>query len=189
MKRNGLCHYAARLRKCFQTAARYVDAQLPERFVDDAIGNWPASVSDVPSLCRTLAALYFDTCGPKSRPLVRGRLVGHVAEKLRQLAADSSAAVCLAYAEICGRLMDEEVAGCDHVADMERVAEGLTAVHTKHRDYGCVERADRLLRRLIDGGSEGRRPMVGDACRLTVIEVLASDRLRTMDERLIDNEF
>lgn len=198
MKRNGLCHYAARLLECIETAAREVDANLPAWFVDHAISNWPASAADVqPSLYRTLTALYFDTCGPESRPLVRGRLVGHVAESLLQLTADASAAVCLSHVEICGRLMDDDyaVAGHELVANMECLAKGLAAVHRTHRDYGCVDRADRLLRRLIDGGGGSggrgheRRPMVSEACRLSVMEVLAADRLRTMGELVIENEF
>lgn len=198
MKRNGLCHHAALLLECFETATREVDADLPACFVDHAIDNWPVSAADVPPYCRTLAALYFETCGPGSRPLVRGRLVGHVADRLRRLTADASpsVAVCLAYVEICGRLIDDGMAvgphDREHVADMERVVEGLTAVHGTHMDYGCVDRADRLLRRLIrgaGGGGHAPRPMVGDGCRLSVVEVLAGDRLRAMYEHVIDGEF
>lgn len=193
MTRLGLCHYAGRLHECIETAAREVDVDLLVYFVDYVIGHWSVATADVPSLCRTLAALYFDVFGPVRRRQMRGGVVGHVAGRLQVANAtddDASVAVaaCRAYVEFFGRLIDDVVDndGQTH-DDMERVAYALIAVHQTHRDYQCVEHVDRLLKKLISG-SGGRR-LIGDDCRLAVMEVLVEDRLRKMTENLVDNTF
>jgi len=199
MKRNGLCHYAGRLHECFETAIRDVDSGLGALFVDDAIDQWSASAADVPSLCRTFSALYFEACGPKEREQTRQRVVGHVGGCLLKAAAVAVAddgptvAACQAYAKLCGRLIDDgeataaanEWQKCGDSDAMERVAEGLIAVYRDHCDYECVQHAGHLLRRLVSG----QRCLIGDACRLAVLRVLVEDRPRTMTENLVDNTF
>jgi len=185
-----LCHYAGRLHECLVTAAAHAD--LSTRFVDYAIGHWPATgADDVPSACRTLTALYFDDAfGPERRRRVRGRLVDLVAGRLRRAAMDgdaSSVAACRAYVDFFRRLIDDD-RDDDDDEDVERAAEALVAVHRTHPDYYCVHHTDRLLRRLV--GGDGRRRSVRDACRLTVMEALVEDRLRTMTENhLVDSTF
>lgn len=201
MTRNGLCHYESRLRECAETAARRVDADLPASLVDRAVADWTAeSAADVPALCRTLATLCFDVGGPRCRRrrrAVRDRAARHVAGRLSQTAADHSTTVaaCRAYAEFCGRLIDDVAAvggerNCDDgVCEVctDRVAEALLAVYRNHRDYVCVDRAGQLLRRLIGGG--GQRSLVGDACRTAVMETLIVDRLRALTDNLVDDTF
>jgi len=199
IKRRGLCHYAGRLHECFETAIREVDSGLGVLFVDNAIDLWSASAADVPSLCRTFSALYFEACGPKERRQTRQRVVGHVGGCLLRAAATAvvdgtTVAACQAYAKLCDRLIDDddeatvtanEWQKCADRDAMERVAKGLIAVHCDHSDYDCVHHAGHLLRRLISG----ERCLVGDACRLAVLSVLVEDRPRTMIENLVDNTF
>lgn len=194
IKRNGLCHYAGRLQECFETATREVDAGLGAFFVDNVIEQWWASAADVPSLCRTLAALYFEACGAEEKRQTRQRVVAHMGGCLLKAAAVAvldgmTVAACQAYAEFCGRLIDDAVANegqtCGEGDAMERMAEGLIAVHRDHGDYDCVDHAGRLLRRLV---SE-ERCLVGDVYRLAVLQVLVEDRPRTMTEKLVDNTF
>lgn len=188
MMRNGLCHYADRLHECFETAARKVDADLPAVFVGYAIDHWSAAVADVPSLCRTLAALYFDVCDAESRSRVRGRLTGHTAGRLLRSSTEAVAAggassvSCRAYVDFCGRLIDD-VSAAD-AGSLDRVAEALVAVYRTHPAYDCVDSAGRLLRRLIGG-----RRLVSDAIRIAAMEVLVEDRLRAMNENLVDTAF
>ncbi|KAL5245329.1 hypothetical protein ACI65C_012739 [Semiaphis heraclei] len=194
IKRKELCHYAGRLHECFETAIREVDSGLGVLFVDNAIDQWSASAADVPSLCRTFSALYFEACGPKERRQTHHRVVGHVGGCLLRAAAaavmdGTTVAACQAYAKLCDRLIDDDddeaaVDANDRDA-MERVAEGLIAVHRYHGDYDCVHHAGHLLRRLISG----ERCLVGDACRLAALSVLVEDRPRTMTENLVDNTF
>eukprot|EP00102_Acyrthosiphon_pisum_P007986 XP_003243941.1 PREDICTED: uncharacterized protein LOC100572390 isoform X2 [Acyrthosiphon pisum] len=194
IKRNGLCHYAGRLHECFETAVRKVDAGLGVFFVDNTIDQWWASAADVPSLCRTLAALYFEACGPEERRQTRQSVIGHVGGCLLKAAAVAvvdctTVAACQAYAEFCGRLIDDAAANegqtCGDGDAMERLAEGLIAVHRDHDDYDCVEHAGRLLRRLVSD----ERCLVGSVCRLVVLQVLVEDRPRMMTENLVDNTF
>lgn len=198
MTRNGLCHYERRLRQCAETAARLVDADLSASLVDRAVADWTAeSAADVPALCRTLAALCFDVGGPRCRRrwrATRDRAAGHVAGRLSQAAADHSAtaAACRAYVRFCGRLIDSATAvgderDCDDDVGTDRVAEALVAVYRNRRDYECVDRAGRLLRRLIGGG--GQRSLVGDVCRTAVMEALVVDRLRALTDDLVDDTF
>lgn len=199
IKQNGLCHFADQLHECFVTAARVVNVNLSSRFVEYTIDNWRVAAADVPSLCRTLAALYFDACGPESARRVRNLVVSHVTACLTAAASGSpqssaaAAAECQAYVEFCGRLIDEpKFNDCDDdAAPAERVAEALVAVHRNHGHYDCVEYAERLLKRLIGIGSDGgERCLVGHACRLSVMESLIEhDRLRKTTESLIDNTF
>lgn len=196
MMRNGLCHYADRLHECFETAARKMDAVSPAVFVGYAIDHWSAAVADVPSLCRTLAALYFDVCDAESRSRVRGRLVGHMAARLQRssfeavaVGGGASSVSCRAYVDFCGWLIDD-VSAAEAVRDnggadsLDRVAEALVAVYRTHPVYDCVDSAGRLLRRLIGG-----RRLVGDAIRIAAMEVLVEDRLRAMNENLVDTAF
>lgn len=196
MNRIGLCHYAGRMHECFETAARQVDADLLPWFVDHAIRHWSVATADVPSLCRTLAALYFDVFGPEWRQRTRGGVVDHVAGRLQVAnVADgdtTTVAACRAYVEFFGRLIDDAVANDTRKYDdsMDRVADALVTVHRTHRDYHCVEHTGRLLKRLIsagDGGGGWR--LIGDDCRLAAMEALVEDRLRTMTENLVDNTF
>lgn len=171
-----------------------MDSGLGVLFVDNAIDQWSASAADVPSLCRTFSALYFEACGPKERRQTHHRVVGHVGGCLLRAAAaavmdGTTVAACQAYAKLCDRLIDDDddeaaVDANDRDA-MERVAEGLIAVHRYHGDYDCVHHAGHLLRRLISG----ERCLVGDACRLAALSVLVEDRPRTMTENLVDNTF
>jgi len=199
IKSKGLCHYAGRLHECFETAIREVDNGLGASFVDNAIDQWSASAADVPSLCRTFSALYFEACGPKERRQTRQRVVGHVGSCLLRAAAVAvvdvtTVAACQAYVKLCDRLIDDDdeatVAAnerqkCADSDTLEHVAVGLIAVHRHHSDYDCVHHAGHLLRRLVSG----ERCLVGDTCRLAVLSVLVEDRPRTMTKHLVDNTF
>lgn len=204
MKRNGLCHYADRLHECIVTAASVVDADLPALIVDSVVdGCWSTSAANVPSLCRTLASLYFEAYRPRcplKRKRVRDTVVGHVTGRLLaaatlELVDRTAVDACRACAEFCGRLIDDVAAGSDaRVSDgrdcMGRVAEVLVFVYRNHRNYECVDHAGRLLRKLIGGGAGvSGQCLVGDACRMAVMEALVKDRLQTMTDDLIDNTF
>lgn len=194
IKRNGLCHFADQLHECFVTAARVMDANLPSRFVEYAIDNWRVAASNMPSLCQTLAVLYFDVCSPESARRIRNLVVTHITGCLTAVANgehQSSTAACQAYVEFCGRLIDEPKCNDDYdMILMERVAEALVAVHRNFGHYDCVKYAERLLRRLIGVCSDGGQSLIGEACRLFVMESLIKhDQLRAKTENLIDNTF
>ncbi|VVC39951.1 Protein phosphatase 2A, regulatory B subunit, B56,Armadillo-type fold [Cinara cedri] len=182
IKRNELCHFAGQLHECFETAARKVDVGLSVRFVGDAIDNWSSAAADVPTLCRTLAALYFDVCDDESRSRVRGRVVGHVAGCLltsvaAAAAADgdgASSAACRAYVDFTGLLIDDvSTAGAGAAGGLDRMAGALVAVHRTNRGNDCVDVTGRLIRRLI-GVNDGRC-LVGDGIRVAVMEVLLAE--------------
>lgn len=199
---NGLCHYAEQLHKCIETAGREVDAKLPAWFVEYAVGHWPATAAHAPTLCRTLAVLFFDACGPQCRRRVRDRVVTLVIGRLLAAAASADVdsaeftAACREYVGFCGRLIDDVSVAARERNDFddggrssaEHLAGALVAVYLAHRDYDCVNEAGRLLRRLIGKDGRGRR-LVSDACRVTVLEALVEDRPWAMTEDLVDNAF
>lgn len=191
IKHNELCHYAGQLHECFKTAVHKVDADLGAWFVNNVIDHWSASSADVPSLCQTLAELYFQACDQKGRRQTHQSVVSHVVSCLLMAVTVDGTTVtpCLAYTEFCNRLIDDAAANdwekCVNREAMERVAKGLIAVYRYHRDYNCVDYSRRLLRDLVSD----ERHLVGDACRLTVLQVLIEDRPLTMIENLVDNTF